>query len=115
MDAFIGKSIEGVVTSWNGGATKMFGYGKAEMVGKLAGSASPMPRSALTRRPFQLPQGLLVSLTTKSSVLSPATKPLVRVKLKTFRVGLTVVAGFTTPVAWPLSSTVSGPAVRTAA
>lgn len=33
-DAIIGETLEGVVTSWNGGATKMFGYSSGEMVGK---------------------------------------------------------------------------------
>jgi PAS domain S-box-containing protein len=34
MDAFIGKSIEGIVTSWNKGAARTFGYAAAEIVGK---------------------------------------------------------------------------------
>jgi len=34
MDAFIGKSIAGVVTSWNKGAVRTFGYTAAEMIGK---------------------------------------------------------------------------------
>jgi PAS domain S-box-containing protein len=33
-DAIIGKSLDGVIVSWNGGATKMFGYTKEEMIGK---------------------------------------------------------------------------------
>ena len=32
-DAIIGKDLEGVVTSWNFGAEKIFGYSAAEMVG----------------------------------------------------------------------------------
>jgi PAS domain S-box-containing protein len=34
MDAFIGKSIEGIVTSWNKGAARTFGYSAAEMIGQ---------------------------------------------------------------------------------
>lgn len=33
-DAIIGETLEGIVTSWNGGATRMFGYSAEEMVGK---------------------------------------------------------------------------------
>ncbi|HTA20150.1 MAG TPA: PAS domain S-box protein [Polyangia bacterium] len=34
MDAFIGKSLEGVVTSWNKGAARTFGYTADEMIGQ---------------------------------------------------------------------------------
>ncbi|PKO12122.1 MAG: hypothetical protein CVU39_25610 [Chloroflexi bacterium HGW-Chloroflexi-10] len=33
-DAIIGKSLEGIVTSWNKGAKKIYGYSESEMVGK---------------------------------------------------------------------------------
>jgi two-component system, chemotaxis family, CheB/CheR fusion protein len=33
-DAIIGKSIDGIVTSWNAGAERLFGYGAAEMIGQ---------------------------------------------------------------------------------
>ena len=34
MDAFIGKSLEGIVTSWNKGAARTFGYTADEMIGQ---------------------------------------------------------------------------------
>ena len=33
-DAIIGKTLDGIVTSWNAGATRMFGYRAEEMLGK---------------------------------------------------------------------------------
>ena len=33
-DAIVGKDLDGLVTSWNGGAEKMFGYRAEEMVGQ---------------------------------------------------------------------------------
>lgn len=33
-DAIIGESLEGVITSWNGGAQRIFGYSAEEVVGK---------------------------------------------------------------------------------
>jgi PAS domain S-box-containing protein len=34
MDAFIGKSLEGIVTSWNKGAARTFGYTAVEIIGQ---------------------------------------------------------------------------------
>ena len=33
-DAIIGKNLEGVVTSWNPGATRLYGYSAAEIIGQ---------------------------------------------------------------------------------
>ena len=33
-DAIVGKTLEGIITSWNGGAAKMFGYSPEEVIGK---------------------------------------------------------------------------------
>ncbi|MGJ8670630.1 MAG: PAS domain S-box protein [Oceanococcus sp.] len=40
-DAIIGKSTEGVVTSWNKGAERMFGYTASEIIGKHVSSLIP--------------------------------------------------------------------------
>lgn len=33
-DAIVGKTLDGIVTSWNAGATRIFGYEGAEMIGR---------------------------------------------------------------------------------
>lgn len=33
-DAIIGKTLDGIVVTWNGGATRLFGYTRDEMIGK---------------------------------------------------------------------------------
>jgi len=40
-DAIIGKSIEGIVTSWNKGAERMFGYTAAEIIGQHVSELIP--------------------------------------------------------------------------
>ena len=34
LDAIVGKTLEGIVTSWNPGAERLFGYSAAEMIGQ---------------------------------------------------------------------------------
>ncbi len=43
-DAIIGKDSDGIVTSWNGGAAKLFGYNADEMVGTSITRLIPEPR-----------------------------------------------------------------------
>jgi len=35
-DAIFGKTVDGVITSWNRGAERMYGYSTEEMVGQRA-------------------------------------------------------------------------------
>lgn len=43
-DAIIGKTLEGMVTSWNPGAEKIFGYPAAEMIGRPIATIFPPER-----------------------------------------------------------------------
>jgi PAS domain S-box-containing protein len=43
-DAIIGKTFEGIVTSWNGGAQRLFGYSAAEMIGQSISLLIPAGR-----------------------------------------------------------------------
>jgi PAS domain S-box-containing protein len=45
-DAIIGKTLEGVITSWNPGAQRLYGYAEAEMVGHRADDLFPGPGGA---------------------------------------------------------------------
>ena len=45
-DAIVGKDLSGVVTSWNAGAEKTFGYTAAEMIGHSIGRIIPPDRVA---------------------------------------------------------------------
>jgi PAS domain S-box-containing protein len=44
-DAIIGKNLEGIVTSWNNGARRLFGYAAGEMVGQSGSRIVPRERS----------------------------------------------------------------------
>jgi PAS domain S-box-containing protein len=46
LDAIIGKNIEGVITSWNQGATQIYGYDAEEAIGQTASLILPPERSA---------------------------------------------------------------------
>lgn len=43
-DAIIGKTLEGVITSWNAGAEVIFGFGAEEMIGKSIYELIPLDR-----------------------------------------------------------------------
>jgi PAS domain-containing protein len=44
-DAIIGKSLEGIVTSWNEGAHRLFGYSSAEIIGQPISLIVPAERT----------------------------------------------------------------------
>jgi PAS domain S-box-containing protein len=44
-DAIIGKTLEGVITSWNQGAEKLYGYSATEVLGKPISILAPPDRS----------------------------------------------------------------------
>src|SRR6202040_344324 len=43
-DAIIGKTLEGIITSWNGGAERMYGYSAKEAIGKPVSMLVPLDR-----------------------------------------------------------------------
>ncbi len=43
-DAIVGENLEGVITSWNGGAEKIYGYSAEEVIGKHASLLLPPER-----------------------------------------------------------------------
>ena len=49
-DAIVGKTLGGIVTSWNNAAERIFGYGAAEMVGQpIALLAAPETADEMPR------------------------------------------------------------------
>jgi PAS domain S-box-containing protein len=60
-DAIVGTTTEGIVTSWNKGAEKLYGYSAAEMIGRyLKGLASPEYRSEINMVIKRIKQGVRV-------------------------------------------------------
>ncbi len=50
-DAIVGKTLEGIVTSWNPAAERMYGYAAAEMIGRpIARIIPPGPSRGAPRR-----------------------------------------------------------------
>jgi PAS domain S-box-containing protein len=49
-DAIIGKTLDGIVVSWNPGAERLYGYSAAEMIGRSISLLIP------TYRPEELPE-----------------------------------------------------------
>ena len=49
-DAIIGKTLEGIITSWNAGAEQMYGYSAKEAIGKSMSMLAPIGR------PDEIPQ-----------------------------------------------------------
>ncbi len=45
QDAIIGKTLEGIITSWNGGAERIFGYSAGEAIGKSVTMLIPSDRA----------------------------------------------------------------------
>ena len=43
-DAILGKTLDGVITSWNGGAVAMYGYAAQEMIGHHVSELAPPDR-----------------------------------------------------------------------
>jgi two-component system cell cycle sensor histidine kinase/response regulator CckA len=63
-DAIVSRTIDGVITTWNGGAERLFGYTANEMIGTLVNDATPESpfdggadlgklRSGVRPRPFE--------------------------------------------------------------
>ena len=44
-DAIVGKTLEGIVTSWNPAAERMYGYAAAEMIGRPIARIIPPDRA----------------------------------------------------------------------
>jgi PAS domain S-box-containing protein len=43
-DAIIGKTLEGIITSWNGGAERIYGYTAEEAIGRTVAMLVPPDR-----------------------------------------------------------------------
>ena len=45
QDAIIGKNLDGIITSWNKGAERMYGYTASEIIGKSISTLAPKDRT----------------------------------------------------------------------
>jgi two-component system CheB/CheR fusion protein len=52
-DAIIGKTLDGVITSWNNGATRLFGFSASEMMGRHARVLYPIDQKDELERALQ--------------------------------------------------------------
>lgn len=52
-DAIIGKTLDGIVTSWNPGAERLYGYSAAEMIGRPISVLAPTDRADEVPRPLE--------------------------------------------------------------
>ena len=53
QDAIIGKTLDGIVTSWNPGAERLYGFTAAEMIGRPISNLTPLDRSDEIRSHLQ--------------------------------------------------------------
>src|SRR4029434_10217536 len=54
-DAIIGRTLEGTITTWNQAATRIFGYGEAEALGKPVSLVIPREQLADVERAQRRP------------------------------------------------------------
>jgi PAS domain S-box-containing protein len=82
MDAFIGKSVDGIITSWNKGAARTFGYTAAEVMGRHV--------SMLIPPHLRMEEQRLLETLTRGTSLEPYETLRVRKSGEIFDVSLTL-------------------------
>ncbi|MGC9528584.1 MAG: PAS domain S-box protein [Limnospira sp.] len=60
-DAIIGKTLDGIIVSWNAGAEQIYGYSASEAIGR------PISILALPERPHEMPQ-ILTTITAEGGI-----------------------------------------------